>query len=153
MKAIVCTKYGPPEVLQLKDVGKPVPKDDEVCIKIRTTTITVSDLIIRSGKVNISLWLPMRFVIGFTKPRKSILGMVFAGEVEAVGTNVKSFEIGDEVFGFDRFGFGTYAEYKCFSEEGVLVKKPTNMSYEEAVAIPYGGLLAMHYLRKGNIQR
>jgi NADPH:quinone reductase-like Zn-dependent oxidoreductase len=94
----------------------------------------------------------MGLVIGFKKPRKFILGMVFAGEVESVGNDIKSFKKGDQVFGFDRFGFGTYAEYKCIPEEVLLVKKATNVNYEEAAAVPYGGLLALHYLKKGNVQ-
>ena len=94
----------------------------------------------------------MGLVIGFKKPRKSILGMVFAGEVESVGNDIKSFKKGDQVFGFDRFGFGTYAEYKCIPEESLFVKEATNVNYEEAAAVPYGGLLALHYLKKGNVQ-
>jgi NADPH:quinone reductase-like Zn-dependent oxidoreductase len=152
MKAIVCTKYGPPEVLQLKEVEKPIPRKNEVCIKIFATAVTASDCIVRGFKVPIRFWLPMGLVIGFTKPRKPILGMVLAGEVESVGKDVKSFKKGDQVFGFDRFVFGTYAEYKCISEEGMLAIKPTNVNYEEAAAVPYGGLLALPYLRKGNIQ-
>jgi len=152
MKAIVCTKYGPPEVLQLKEVEKPTPRKNEVCIKIFATAVTASDCIVRGFKVPIRFWLPMGLVIGFTKPRKPILGMVLAGEVESVGKDVKSFKKGDQVFGFDRFVFGTYAEYKCISEEGMLAIKPTNVNYEEAAAVPYGGLLALPYLRKGNIQ-
>jgi len=152
MKAVVCTKYGPPEVLQLKEVEKPTSGKNEVCIKIFATAVTASDCIVRGFKVPISLWLPMGLVIGFNKPRQPILGMVLAGKVESVGKDVKSFKKGDQVFGFDRFGFGTYAEYKCMSEEGMLVIKPTNVTYEEAAAVPYGGLLALHYLKKGNIQ-
>ena len=151
MKAIVCTKYGPPEVLQLKEVEKPTPKNDEVRIKIFGTAVTASDCIVRSFNVPTSMWIPGRLALGFTKPRKSILGMVFAGEIESVGKDVKSFRKGDQVFGFDRFGFGAYAEYKCIPENGVLAKKPTNVTYEEAAAIPLGGLLALHYLRRGNI--
>ena len=113
IKAIVCTKYGPPEVLQLKEVEKPMPKDNEVLIKIHATAVTASDCIVRSFNVPTSMWILGRFALGFTKPRNSILGMVFAGEIESVGKDVKSFGKGDQVFGFDRFGFGAYAEYKC----------------------------------------
>ncbi len=152
MKAIICTKYGPPEVLQLKDVEKPTPRKNEVCIKIFATAVTASDCIVRGFKVPIIFWIPMALAVGFPKPRQPILGMVLAGEVESVGKDVKSFKKGDQVFGFDRFVFGTYAEYKCTPEEGMLVLKPTNVNYEEAAAIPFGGLLALHFLRKGNIQ-
>ena len=151
MKAIICTKYGPPEVLQLKEVEKPVPRNNEVCIKIFATAVTASDCIIRSFKVPILFKLPMGLAIGFSKPRKPILGMVFAGEIESVGEDVKKFKKGDPVLGWDRFAFGTYAEYKCMPEEGMLAIKPTNVNYEEAAAVPFGGLLALPYLRKGNI--
>jgi NADPH:quinone reductase-like Zn-dependent oxidoreductase len=152
MKAILCTKYGAPEVLQLKEVAKPTPKNNEVLIKIFVTAVTASDCIIRGFKVPIPFWIPMALAVGFPKPRQPILGMVFAGEIEAVGQDVKSFKKGDQVFGFDRFAFGTYAEYKCMPENGMLAIKPANLNYEEAAAIPYGGLLALSYLRKGNIQ-
>ncbi len=152
MKAIICTKYGPPDVLQLKEVEKPVPRKNEVCIKIFATAVTASDCIVRGFNVPISLWLPMGLAIGFTKPRQPILGMVMAGEVESAGKDVKSFKKGDQVFGFDRFAFGTYAEFKCMPEEGMLVIKPTSVNYDEAAAVPFGGLLALHFLRKGNIQ-
>ncbi|HLO27887.1 MAG TPA: NAD(P)-dependent alcohol dehydrogenase [Anaerolineales bacterium] len=155
MKAIVCTRYGPPEVLQLQEVEKPVPKKNEVCIKILATAVTASDCIIRGFKL--SIWRPMRFVmgmaLGFTKPRQPILGIVFAGEVDSVGKEVKSFKEDDQVFGWDLFpAFGAYAEYKCISENAMLAIKPTNLNYEEAAAIPYGGLIALHFLKKGNIQ-
>jgi NADPH:quinone reductase-like Zn-dependent oxidoreductase len=154
MKAIVCTKYGPPEVLQLKEVEKPTPKNDEVRIKISATAVTASDCIVRG--FNIPLWRPMGLLmglaLGFTKPRQPILGMVFAGEVESAGKDVKSFTKGDQIFGWDIAAFGAYAEYKCMPEEGMLAIKPTNVNYEEAAAVPYGGLLALPYLRKGNIQ-
>jgi len=153
MKAVVCTKYGPPEVLQLKEVEKPTPKHNEVRIKIHATAVTASDCIVRGFNVPIIFWLPMGLAVGFTKPRQPILGIVLAGEVESVGKDVKSFKKGDQVFGWDLFpAFGTYAEYKCMPEEGMLVIKPTNVNYEEAAAVPYGGLLALHYLKKGNIQ-
>ena len=152
MKAVVCTKYGPPEVLYLKEVEKPTPRNNEVCIKIFATAVTASDCIIRGFKVPIKFWLPMMIAIGFSKPRKPILGMVFAGEIESVGRAVTALKKGDQVFGFDRFSFGTYAEYKCISEKGMIVIKPNNLNYEEAAAIPFGGLLALYFLKKANIQ-
>jgi NADPH:quinone reductase-like Zn-dependent oxidoreductase len=152
MRAIICTKYGPPEVLQLQEVEKPTPKNNEVLIKIFATAVTASDCIVRGYKVPIAFWIPMALAVGFPKPRQPILGMVLAGEVESAGNDVKSFKKGDPVFGFDRFAFGAYAEYKCIPEEGLLAMKPTNVNYKEAAAVPYGGLLALHYLKKGNIQ-
>ena len=153
MKAVFCTRYGPPEVLQLKEIERPIPKKNELLIKIFATTVTASDCIIRGFNVPFGLRLPMAIAIGFTKPRRPILGMVMAGEVESVGKDVKLFKKDDRVFGcdFNRLVFGMYAEYVCFPEEGMLTNKPTNISYEEAVTIPYGGLLALHFLRKGNI--
>ncbi len=152
MKAIVCTKYGPPEVLHLQEIEKPTPKSNEVLIKIFATAVTASDCIVRGFKVPFQFWIPMALAVGFPKPRQPILGMVFAGEVESVGNAVKSFTGGDQVFGWDRFVFGTYAEYKCMPEDGMLTSKPSNVNYEAVAAVPYGGLLALHFLRKGNIQ-
>lgn len=156
MKAIVCTKYGKPDVLQLKDVERPVPRNMEVCIKIFATAVTVSDCIVRGFKLPVlsPMGLMMALVLGFPKPRQPILGIVFAGEVEAVGKDVKAFAPGDRVFGWDTTpAFGAYAEYKCMPENGMLAMKPVMLSYEEAAAIPYGGLIALHFLRKGSIQR
>ena len=152
MKAIVCTKYGPPEVLQLKDVEKPTPRNNEVCIKIFATAVTASDCIIRGFKVPVKFWLPMGVVMGFTKPRKPILGMVSAGEVESAGKDVTRFEKGNQVYTFNIKRFGTYAEYICLPEDEVIALKPSNLTYEEAAAVPYGGMLALHFLKKGNIQ-
>ncbi len=152
MKAVVCLKYGPPEVLQLREVDTPAPKRDEVCIRIRATAVTSSDCIVRSGKVNPGLWLPMRVVVGFRAPRRT-LGMVLAGDVASVGEDVTSFRPGDPVFGFDRFRFGSYAEFKTMSERGLLAPMPQDLSYEGAAAIPYGGLLALHFLKKGAIEQ
>lgn len=149
MKAIVCTKYGEPEVLQIQEVAKPIPRDNEVCIKIFATAVSASDCIVRSGKVSIWFWLPMRLAIGLTKPRQPILGIPFAGEIETIGKNVTKFKKGDQVFGWDLFpAFGAYAEFKCISEKGMITQKPTNINYEEAAAIPFGGLLALSVLRK-----
>jgi len=159
MKAIVCTKYGPPEVLQLKEVEKPTPNNNEVLIKIFATAVTASDCIVRGFKLPI--WHPtglmMGLVLGFNKPRNPILGMVLAGEVESVGKDVRLFNKGDQVFGWTMMSsiqirFGTYAEYKCLPENSVIALKPSNVTYEEAAAVPYGGMIALHYLRKGNIQ-
>jgi NADPH:quinone reductase-like Zn-dependent oxidoreductase len=152
MKAAVCTKYGSPEVLQLREVKDPTPRHGEVRIKIHASAVTSSDCIVRSFSVPASMWVPARLVLGVTRPRPPVLGMVFAGEVEAVGTGVASFSEGEQVFGLDRFAFGAYAERKCMTEGGVLARKPLNLSYAEAAAVPYGGLLALHFLRRGGIR-
>ena len=152
MKAIVCTKYGPPDVLQLKEVEKPAPKEHEVLIRIYATAVTSSDCIIRGSKVPLRLWLPMRLVIGFTKPRNTILGMVLAGEVESVGGDVQRFQKENQVYALNITRFGAYAEYACLPENSVMAFKPSNVTYEEAAAVPYGGLLALHFLRKSQIQ-
>src|SRR5712691_2182044 len=151
MKAMVCTKYGPPDVLQLQEVAKPTPKDNEVLVKVHATAVTSSDCLIRGSKVPLRLWLPMRLVIGFTKPRNPILGIVFAGEVESVGTDVTRFQKGNQVYAFN-IRCGTYAEYTCLPENSVMAFKPSTVTYEEAAAVPYGGLLALHFLRKSQIQ-
>ena len=147
MKAIICTKYGAPDVLQLADVKKPSPKDDEVLIKIHATSATSGDARIRRADPFI-----IRLIFGFKKPRKSILGVVVAGKIEAIGKNVRKFKVGDPVFGTSGMQFGTYAEYTTIPENGVLALKPKNMNYEEAAAIPFGATAALHFLRKAKIQ-
>jgi NADPH:quinone reductase-like Zn-dependent oxidoreductase len=153
VKAIVCTRYGPPEVLQLQEVGKPTPKKSELCIRIFATAVTSSDCYTRGLRLSFAYRILARLALGLTKPRQPILGMVLAGEVDSVGRDVRSFKLGDQVFGLDRFRFGTYAEYVCWPEDSVLTMKPANLTHEEAAAIPYGGLLALHNLKKADIRR
>ncbi len=156
MKAMICTKYGPPEVLQPKDVAKPRPKDDEVLIKVHAAAVTMSDIYIRGCQVPLRMQIPMRLMMGLTKPRNPVLGEVLAGEVESVGKAVRRFKAGDAVYGLTGFGLGAYAEYKCMrerdSKRGCLALKPANISYEEATAVAYGGLLAFQYMDRGHIQ-
>jgi NADPH:quinone reductase-like Zn-dependent oxidoreductase len=157
MRAIICSKYGEPDVLILKEVAKPTPKDDEVCIEIHATGVTASDIFIRSSNLPIQYKIPMRVMLGIRKPRKSIIGLVFAGVIESIGKNIKRFKPGDSVYGLTGFGLGTYAEYKCMKEtdskSGCIALKPNNINYEEATVAAYGGLLAFQYLEKGNIQK
>jgi NADPH:quinone reductase-like Zn-dependent oxidoreductase len=153
VKAIVATKYGPPDVLQLQEVEKPTPKDNEVLIRVHATTVTSGDVWIRSSTFASWFWLPGRIMYGLRGPRKTIPGNELAGQIESVGVNVTRFRKGDQVFGIvweTSFG-GANAEYKCLPEDNVAIK-PTNMSYEEAAAVPIGGLTALHLLRKGDIQ-
>ncbi len=157
MKAIVCTKYGPPDVLLLKEVAKPAPKDDEVLIKIFATAVTASDIYIRSGRVKWSMMIPFRLMMGFTGPRNPIIGEALSGEIEATGKDNKRFKPGDRVYGLTGFSLGAYAEYKCMKENdlvnGCISLKPENISYEEATMAAYGGLLAFQFMEKANIQR
>jgi NADPH:quinone reductase-like Zn-dependent oxidoreductase len=152
MRAVICTRYGPPEVLELRDLPKPEPKSSEVCIRIAATTVTASDCIVRAFNMPLRLKLPMGAVLGFRAPRNPILGLVLAGEVESAGRGVTRFKPGNQVYAFTAFRFGAYAEYKCLPETAVLAPKPSNVTYEEAAAIPYGGLLALYFLRQAGIE-
>jgi len=151
MKAIVCTKSGPPEVLKLKDVGKPIPRDYEILVKVHASTVTIGDAIIR--KIPRLILAPVGLLFGFKS--KKITGHEFAGVVEATGKDVKLFKEGDEVYGTTTgLSGGGNAEYVCVPEEwkmGVVAKKPTAMTFEQAAAVPIGGMTALQILKKGNI--
>jgi NADPH:quinone reductase-like Zn-dependent oxidoreductase len=153
MKAIVWTAYGPPDVLQLKEVPKPIPKENEVLIKIHASTVTAGDSEVRRMQIPILFRFPMRMYVGFARPKRiTVLGTEVAGEVEAVGEQVKSFQVGDQVFGSAGFEMGANAEYICLPEDGQLAIKPSNMSYDEAATVPFGGRDALHFLRKASIR-
>jgi len=158
MKAMVWTKYGPPDGLQLKEVEKPVPKDNEVLIKVHAATASTADTEFRRFKLPFLFAIPLRLYLGFIKPtRITILGTEFAGEIVTTGKDVTRYQPGDQVFGYTGLGMGTYAEYLCLPEKpsallSVMAEKPVNIPYEEAAAVPFGGLEALHSLRKANIQ-
>lgn len=154
MKSIICTKYGPPEVLQLKDVEKPIPKNNEVLVKVYATAVTSGDCRVRSFNVPLMQWLPARLILGLKKPRNPILGLWLAGEIETAGKAVKKFKKGDRVYArTPDLKFGAYAEYACLSENGFIALIPSNLNYAEAVAFPFGGFTALYFLKKAKIQR
>lgn len=154
MKAIVCTKYGPPEVLKLKEVNKPIPKSNEALIKVYASSVTTGDCRIRRFDFAKWFWLLGRIIFGFTKPRSNIPGWELSGKIESIGKDVKRFKKGDKVFGYNKgISFGsTNAEYKCLSEDRLVSINLDKMSYEEAAVLPIGGLTALHFLRKANIK-
>ncbi len=160
MKAMTYTEYGSPDVLQLREIAKPSPKDNEILIRIRATRVNYGDMLARKfGSVTTKefnmpglLLLPARMEFGIRKPKKNILGSEFSGEIEAVGKEVKRFKVGDAVFGYRGSTFGAYAEYMCMPESGLVTHKPANMSFEESTLIPYGALTAYSHFKKVNIQ-
>ena len=155
MKAIVCTAYGPPEVLQFQEVDKPTPRDQEVLIRVHATSVHRGDSRMRGLDIPGPSWQRVlaRLVLGIRRPRKAILGMELAGEIEAVGQDVTRFQRGDQVFASTVWsGFGAYAEYKCMAKEGALALKPANMTFEEAAVIPSGGITTLGILKMANIQ-
>jgi NADPH:quinone reductase-like Zn-dependent oxidoreductase len=157
MKAVITTKYGPPEVLQIQEVEKPTPKDDEVLVRIHATTVTAGDCEMRNLKLPLGYQLVMRLGFGLRKPRNKIPGTELAGEIEAVGEEVRNFKPGDQVFGAAGMRFGTNAEYICLPAvpgemEGGVAIKPSNMTFEEAATVPFGGRDALHFLRLGEIK-
>lgn len=159
MKAAYCTKYGPPEVLEIRDVPKPEPRSNEVCIKVIAAPVTASDCIVRGFKMPTFsfMGIMMRLVVGIRKPRNPILGMVFAGEIQSMGEGVTKYKVGDQVFGWTlgsamAMNFGTHAEYKCLPENSAMALMPKNTSFEEAATIPYGSGMALYFLEKAQIK-
>lgn len=153
MQAVVFHRYGSPEVLQLKEVKKPVPKDNQILIKVHATTVTAGDCELRRFQIPTLFWLPMRIVMGIKKWKGVILGQEVAGTVVAVGQHVTRFKKGDHVFGATMMGFGGCAQYVCLPESYPIALKPTNMTLEEAATIPTGGINALHFITKSNLQR
>jgi NADPH:quinone reductase-like Zn-dependent oxidoreductase len=147
MKAAVYTQYGQPEVLQVKEVEKSIPKNNEILLRVKATAVNSGDVRLRKADP-----FAVRFIFGLIKPKINILGSVFSGEVESVGKDVKNFKVGDFVFGHTDMSFGAYAEYKCVPEYGSLALKPANITHSEAAAIPFGGVTALHFIKKANIK-
>jgi NADPH:quinone reductase-like Zn-dependent oxidoreductase len=152
MKAIVYERYGSPDVLELKEVSKPTPKDDEVLIKIHATTVTSGDWRARTLEMPAGFGFMARLVFGISKPRQPILGTELAGEIEAVGKEVKKFKVGDQVFAFSGASMGCHAEYRCMPEDGEVVPKPANLTYDEAAALSFGGTTACSFFRRAGLQ-
>jgi NADPH:quinone reductase-like Zn-dependent oxidoreductase len=142
MKAVLCRKYGPPDVLQISEVEKPIPKENEILVEIKASAVTASDIFIRSSNIPLRMRIPMRLMMGIFEPRKKIIGLVFAGRVKSVGKRIQRFAPGDEVYGMTGFNLGTYAEFTCIKETdsttGCVSNKPKNISFEEATSAVYG---------------
>ena len=152
MKVCVYERYGPPEVLQLKEVEKPTPKDNEVLIKTRATTVTSGDWRVRSLNVPAGFGLIIRLVLGVSRPKQPVLGTELAGVIESVGKDVGKFKVGDQVFSFSDSAMGCYAEYKCMPEDGAIALKPANLTFDEAAALSFGGTTALDFFRRGKLQ-
>ncbi|MGQ8337048.1 NAD(P)-dependent alcohol dehydrogenase [Sunxiuqinia sp. A32] len=154
MKAIVCTKYGAPDVLQMQEMNNPVPKEDEILIKVKATTVTAGDVRIRAFRVPLLFWFPFRLLLGLRRPKKSILGVEFAGEIEFTGQKITKYKTGDRVYGSTPWlSFGCYAEYLIMKEDGIIAEIPKNLSYEEVASVPFMGIGALYFVRKANIQK
>lgn len=154
MKAIICEGYGPPEVLRLAEVAKPIPKDNEVLIRVHAATVTAGDCELRAFRIAGWIWLPLRLLVGISKPRQPILGMEIAGEIEAVGSAVERFSAGDRVFGSTGMSMGgAYAQYTCLPGTGAITRIPDGLSYADAAGIPTGGLNGLHFIRKAKVGR
>ncbi len=153
MKAVVYERYGPPDVLQLKEVATPIPKENEILIRVRATTVTAADRRVRSREMPAGFGVMAPLAYGISKPRQPILGTEIAGVVEATGQRVTKFKVGDQVFAFPGASLGGYAEYRCMPEDGPVAEKPENLTYGEAAALSFGGTTALYFLRKGNLQR
>jgi NADPH:quinone reductase-like Zn-dependent oxidoreductase len=153
MKAITYSEYGPPSVLHIEEVEKPVPRDNEVLIRVRAVEATKADIEMRSFRFSVKwFWLPLRIAVGIRKPRRRILGGYFSGAIESFGKDVTRFASGDEVFGATGLRFGAYGEYVVLPADSTLISKPENMSFEDAAAVPLGGLNALHFLRRAEIR-
>jgi len=152
MKAVVYEKYGPPDVLELREVEKTTPKDNEILIKTHAATVTSGDWRVRSLNIPVGFGLIARLVLGFSRPRQPILGTELAGKIESVGKDVRKFKVGDQVFAFGDASMGCYVEYKCMSEDGLVALKPSNLTYDEAAALSFGGTTALDFFRRGKLQ-
>ncbi|MBX3240075.1 MAG: NAD(P)-dependent alcohol dehydrogenase [Chitinophagaceae bacterium] len=154
MKAVIFKKFGNPEVLQLAEIEKPIPKNNEVLVKIYATSVTAEDPKMRSFNHSPLLKLPVGLMYGFKKPKKPVLGMEFSGIVESVGNKVKNYKSGDRIFGYTGVGFGAYAEYKCFPENSIMYSKPENLSFEQSASMVNGFLTVLAYLKKkGKVEK
>ena len=153
MKAIKCTKYGSPSVLKIVEIDKIIPKDNEILVKNYATTVTIADCRVRGFKVPASFWLPARLALGLSKPRQTILGSELSGIIEAVGKNVTKWKIGDEIFSFSGHKMGAYSEFCIIKDTDAIAIKPQNLTFEQSAALSFGGITALHFLKKANIKK